>query len=304
MKLPFDFGIRFVLRLAAPGALLSATCLPIVRKFASIIYPGLGDTALFITFGLIFGLALLLLDMPIYMLLEGRRFWPDWLRKWAVRRQQRRVERLMSEAERIAGQPKIELHIQAYRYPIDPKTGLPHARFPTRLGNLLASFETYSTVKYGLDGVFYWPRLWVAIDKELREELDSAQAVVDCAIYLSFGFAIAAFMCLFYWWCLPSEEWWHWPLGAFSCALLSWLMNRLALPRYAQYGDLFAAAFDQFREKLVISDALLGELDAHMKVASGVSRTTREKAQASWRFLRWHTHRDPGTKKNTEVEDW
>jgi hypothetical protein len=35
--------------------------------------------------------------------------------------------------------------------------------------------------------VFYWYRLWVVIDKNLREELDNAQSVVDSTVYISFS---------------------------------------------------------------------------------------------------------------------
>lgn len=301
MKLPFDFGIRFVLRLVAPGALLSGIFLPLVREVAGVIYPGLGDAVLYIAFGLVFGFALLLLDMPIYMLLEGRRFWPGPIRRWAIDRQQARLRRIVAKANAADKSRQVELDIQAYRYPIDPASGTPHAPYPTRLGNLLASFETYPTVKYGLDGVFYWPRLWVSIDKDLREELDSAQAVVDGAIYLVFAFGVSTFVCLFYWWWIPSQVWWHWPAAALACLALAWLLKALALSRYAQYGELFAATFDQCRDKLVISDALLADLDTKMGAPSGTSRTDREKAQASWRFLRWHRYRQPGASGNQTV---
>ena len=303
MKLPFDFGIRFILRLVAPGALFAAICLPLVRIIGALVYPKLGDLALFATSGLVFGFALLLLDMPIYMLLEGRRFWPRWLRRLGVGWQADRLRRLKAASDKATGSRQIELDIQAWRYPIDRVTGEPHATHPTRLGNVLASFETYPTVKYGLDGVFYWPRLWVAIDKDLREELDSAQAVVDGAIYCTFVFGLSTFVCLGYWALLPVEAWWHWPAGAAACLAFAVLTYRLALPCYAQYGDLFMAAFDQHRDKLKPAD-FLRDLDAHVVGGAPQVRTARETNRAAWRFLRWHTYRRPGATGNETVRDW
>lgn len=299
--MPFDFGIRFILRLVAPGALLAGMSLPAVRALAALIYPGLEDVALYVASGLIFGFALLLLDMPIYMLLEGRRFWPGRLRALGIASQGKRLKRLQDRAD-AATSGRIEFDILAHQYPIDRVTGEPHAVYPTRLGNLLARFETYATVKYGLDGVFFWPRLWVAIDKDLREELDSAQAVVDGAIYCSFVFAVSALMCLGYWHWLPSTAWWHWPASAVACALLAVFCYRLALPRYAQYGDLFEATFDQHRDKLKVAD-FLADLDAHMGVPAQ-TRTDREKNRSAWRFLRWHRYRSPAATQNEAVKDW
>lgn len=303
MKLPFDFGIRFVLRLVAPGALLAAVSLPAARRLAEVIYPGLGDTVLLVTAGLIFGFALLLLDMPIYMALEGRRYWPGWLRNWGVRRQQARLDRLRTKADSTAEPMRVEYDLQAGQYPIDRATGMPVARFPTRLGNVLASFETYPTVKYGLDGVFFWPRLWVAIDKDLREELDSVQAVVDGAVYASAAFAASAILCLAYWIAGLSPFWWHWLLGAIACLALSRLVYLSALPRYVQYGELFAAVFDQFRDRLN-TGSLVAELDAHAQEMRANARTERERWRAAWRFLRWHRYRRPGAQVNEVVRGW
>jgi hypothetical protein len=302
VKLPFDFGIRFLLRLVAPGALLAAICLPLTRVLADLAYPALDDDVLFITSGLIFGFSLLLLDMPIYMVFEGRRFWPDWLRSIGVARQSRRVDQLKKRADAASGIMQVELDILAHQYPIDRTTGSPYAPYPTRLGNLLARFETYPTVKYGLDGVFFWPRLWVSIDKDLREELDSAQAVVDGAIYCAFVFCIAALISVGYWAWLPSSAWWHWPASAVAFVVLARLFYTLALPRYAQYGDLFEAVFDQYRKKLEFAD-LLADLDAET-AAMPRMRTERERNRAVWRFLRWHRYRMPTETENSKIENW
>lgn len=302
MKLPFDFGIRFVLRLAGPGALLAAVALPAIRSLAAVLYPGLSDTALFIATGLACGFALLLLDMPIYMAFEGRRYWPEWLRKWGVARQQSRLRKLHALSAASAKLLRVEYDILAAQYPLNRATGEAYVRYPTRLGNLLESFETYPTVKYGLDGVFFWPRLWVTIDKDLREELDSAQAVVDGAVYTSAAFVAAAFLCVVYWITGIFGNWWHGPASAIACLLLARILYMTAIPRYAQYGELFAAVFDQHRSKLN-AGSLLKDLDAHAG-QSPLARTEREEWRAIFRFLRWHLYRSaPGTSNET-VKDW
>mgnify|MGYP000847476572 CR=1 FL=1 len=58
---------------------------------------------LFAPGGLVFGFALLLLDRPIYMLLEGRRFWPEKLQDWGVAQQAARLTQLQSASGSASG---------------------------------------------------------------------------------------------------------------------------------------------------------------------------------------------------------
>ena len=289
--MPFDLGTRFVLRLIIPSVILACILFPLAERLRGLAYPKLGDELLFVATGLAAGFALLLLDMPIYLLLEGRRYWPPGLRRWGVAREARRLARLVA-ASAAAADPAvaIELDLQAAQYPLQRATGLPYAAYPTRLGNLLASFETYPTVKYGLDGVFFWSRLWVAIDKDLREELDSAQAVVDGAIYACAAFAFAAVVALAYFVADLPEPYWPWLAAAGAAAVASVVCYKGALPRYVQYGELFAAVFDQYRGKLDFT-ALVAELDRHIDPNVVRTRSPREATRAAWRFLRWHRYR-------------
>jgi hypothetical protein len=85
----------------------------------------------------------------------------------------------------------------AAEWPVD-EGGDPYALYPTQLGNILAGFELYPKVKYGIDAIFYWYRLWVSLDKDLREEIDTVQAVVDSTLYVSFTLYVSAALALFY----------------------------------------------------------------------------------------------------------
>ncbi len=304
MKIPFDVGLPLILRLLLPATILAAALFPAAVSLRDLAYPGLSDGLLFTILGLLAGLAFLMLDMPVYMLLEGRRYWPGWLRRWGIAREARRLQGLTRRADAETDKTKqVELDLLAAQFPVDRKTGRPAARYPTRLGNLLASFETYPTVKYGLDGVFFWPRLWVAIDKDLRDELDGAQAVVAGAIYGCAALAAAAMICVIYAFALAhgAQPDWRWLAASLGCILLSFACYRAALPRYDQYGALFAAVFDQHRGKLELG-GLLADLDAHMKAEP--ARTKAEEGRAVWRFLRWHRYRRPGADKNEIVQDW
>ena len=75
---------------------------------------------------------------------------------------------------------------------------MPRALWPTRLGNLIAAYEQYPRLKYGLDAVFYWPRLWVTISKDLREEIDNQQAQADGLLYVAAALITSVAILLLY----------------------------------------------------------------------------------------------------------
>jgi hypothetical protein len=302
VKLPFDIGLRLLLRLLLPGGVLALGFLPLSRSIQNIANVKISDEVVIAASGILFGILIMLLDMPIYLLLEGRRYWPRWVRQIGIERQRKRLERILRLAEcELNPTVQVEYDLIAAQYPLDRRTGKPFAMYPTRLGNLLASFETYPTVKYGLDGVFFWPRLWVSIDKDLREELDSAQAVVDGAIYTCACLLILAFTFISYsllsW---PSINF-RWIGVAVSSIAGSRLLYLMSLPRYEQYGELFSAVFDQYRLKLDFTP-LLVELDTFME-GEPASRSPRDASRAAWRFLRWHRYRSSGDGNNI-VENW
>lgn len=100
MKLPFDFAAKFILRLVLPGALFTALFWPLALLILRVLKLDVPDAVSVPIAILLFGWLILLADMPIYMLFEGRRFWPRWLRRWGVAREQARVRRLQKAYDR------------------------------------------------------------------------------------------------------------------------------------------------------------------------------------------------------------
>jgi hypothetical protein len=200
--------------------------------------------------------------------------------------------------------------------------GVSYVEYPTRFGNLIESFENYPLVKYGLDSVFYWSRFWVSLDKDLREELDNAQAVVDSALYVTFALYTAAFLGIGYALGeqIANSHWYSahgWPVLripelpspgtlyvlAGLCLLAGLILYRLSLPLHAQFGELFKSVFDQFRQKLQFDDVL--EQVGQLLPAGSVDQKTRsEKYRIIFRFLRWHVIRDEISGTNYPVGEW
>lgn len=295
-----------------PGSLLSALCLPLVLHLRNVGRIKLDDVTVFGILALVLGWLILLGDMQIYMLCEGRRYWPEAARVWGLRRETKRLQTLFRKAgdEHLSASERKEKQIDLTDGFPTTNAGELEARYPTKLGNLLTSFEEYPRRKYGLDGVFFWPRLWVAIDKDLREELDNAQAIVDGALYLSVSLVIGALVLAVY----SGVSAWN-PhaiptltvspmtllFGAVAAAICSRALYLVSLHGQRQYGVLFKALFDQHLEKLAFDD-LVEDLAEHFDEPDLMSQTKRRRNMAAWRFLRWHRYRRDG--KNILVTDW
>ncbi|MEA3065867.1 MAG: hypothetical protein QOJ27_2319 [Sphingomonadales bacterium] len=313
MKLPFDFATKFILRLILPGALFAALLWPLAAAALKALGVAATPAIVIPVMILVTGWLTLLLDMPIYMLFEGRRFWPKPLRAWLVKREAARLKRLIdgraAAKKRNDGARASELALDSLDFPLS-ETGEPYAAYPTRLGNLLTAIETYPDSKYGIDGVWGWSRLWVAVDKDLRGEMDDQQAVADSGLYAAFVFSCAFPILLAY-----ALAAWLWPgvlLGlppfrlllalAAAALFLVWFLYRLSLAPQRQYGELFKALFDQHHAKLEVKE-VVDALAAH----NGEARrrfSDRERYRAGIRFLRWHRYRLKGAPTNEIVRDW
>jgi len=317
MKFPFDFSIKLIFRLLFPGAILAAAMAPAVHA----VLHGAGvliQLQYLYPFEVIgWGWLIVLCDMQIYMLFEGRRYWPRVLHTVFIRGQERRKDRLARIVS--ADEDDLEAAYDLGLYPIDDG-GKPIVTAPTRLGNILDSFETYPEIKYGLDAIFFWYRLWVVIDKDLREEIDNAQSVVDSALYVAFalyasGLAMFAYAIIGLASHAGLPAWLaraHVPyvpepgvlfgLGA-ACFVGGFLIYRLSLSAHAQFGELFKSLFDQYRTKLVFDD-VLAEIGMIVGDPYLHSRPKRDQNWIVWRYLRWHRVRDEAEAKNYTLEEW
>jgi hypothetical protein len=290
--------------------------MPLVLELRTKLGSTIDPLALFSVAMFTLGWLLILLDMPIYMAFEGRRYWPDWLRRLGIALERRRLNGFMRRADAAKatsdGARQLEFRLEVSKFPMTP-AGVYEAWYPTRLGNVLAGFEQYPSMKYGLDGVFFWYRLWVAISKDLREDLDNAQALVDGALYAVVAFLTGSILCAAY--TLMT----YWRPGAIAalghtqpnvwlglsvgCLMISIALYRACVNAQAQYGELFKALFDQHRG-LLNFDPLLDDLERHHADLTLGGKSERERNRAAWRFLRWHRYRPDKARANLVVQDW
>ncbi len=210
---------------------------------------------------LIVGALISTTNSEIYKIYEGRVCWPSRMFDWALKIQQNRVSRLRKAAEsnRFVNPRRYdEIWYQLRDYPINDR-GDPEATYPTQIGNILAGYEQYPNKRYGMDSVFYWPRIWLHVETNRKEEIDSQWSVADgfltlSAISLAGSFlwiVQAAFACV--------NIGRHWiPVGAPGLAILgglgwlisSWFWYRLSLPFHRANGEIFKSIFDVYRDKV------------------------------------------------------
>jgi hypothetical protein len=323
VKLPFEFGTKLVFRLVFPGAILAAALAPAVHALLHALGILIKIQFLFPFEAIAWGWAVVVCDMLIYMLFEGRRFWPNFVREALLNSEKRRLKALndvMNDITVNRGR-QLEAAVEYGFFPTN-ESGETYVEYPTRLGNIIAAYENYPYVKYGLDSIFFWYRLWVVLDKDLREEIDNAQAVVDSTVYMSFALYLSSLAMLVYsavqlltdisrdylqlppLVALPYVPGPYFLLGlSLACLIIGFFIYRVSLPAHAQFGELFKSIFDQYRSKLSFDD-IANEVGRLVGEPCLWQHTQKTKNQAVWRFLRWHRIRDEAAKKNFTLKQW
>lgn len=184
------------------------------------------------------------LQTPAIRWAEG--YWPrpfHWLRPLLARRLKRRLNSKEERWDELANIPEenrsteqhaelIHLDTLLSRYPIDERLLM-----PTSVGNLLRAAEEYPYVRYGLDAIVCWPRMWLLMPAETLESLSEAREQLS---------ACARVML----WSIIFPVWTLWADWA-ALSLLIFPMAYLKMVSAADtYGALIRAAFDLHRFKL------------------------------------------------------
>lgn len=298
MKLPFDLGVKLFFRLLLPGFFLTLGLLPAEHSLVDWAkWPIRIEYILLLSITLT-GWLIVILDMPIYMLFEGRRFWPNFLSKIFVNREKGRLMEIQENIAKLKNsQPQkyLEASVEIRKFPID-SSGLFEARFPTRLGNLLTAYETYPNSRYGMNGVFYWYRIWLKLDKDTKEDIDNRSALADGAVYTSLSLYIAAFLWFIYSLisALHISTIKYSPNNLFSWLLsLAFLLSGYGIYRssvyvHAQFGEVFKSVFDVYGKDVDVSKAV-EEVAILTRRSSQLKMSRTQQLNIAWRYL--HNYR-------------
>lgn len=349
MKLPFDLGIKLVFRLLVPGLFLALALLPVINTVLEFGGWASKFEYVFVLVVIFIGWLVIVSDMPLYMLFEGRRFWPERLWVYFVSRGGKRVRDLqgrlnayrresedtgLPEVKRERAKRKmLETYVELRRYPVAGDTEKRRgkqvdyvSRFPTRLGNILEAYENTPERLYGTPSVFYWWRIWLTLDKDLREEIDNRQAIVDSTVYTSFAFYFngAAWACYglmlwldtlagrFEFLRLPPSKvslfthlpaWWVLPILSAVSFLAGYMIYRTALHLHVQFGEVYMSVYDLRRGNVKPEEVAAGTLLSEQPYFAAM--TPWEKNWAVWRYLQYNLIECPrcGTPVSAEKLD-
>lgn len=299
MKLPFSFNLSLVFRLLFPGTILAVGVAPLlatVIERAGVIEQSL---AAFVVAAIFFGWLMIVLDMPIYMIFEGRRFWPGPVKRFFVGREQARLNRLEAEYRKAKVQDERErmreLSVDLRQFPMDE-----HGQFfvyhPTRLGNLIYAFEDYTHRMYGMYATFYWTRIWQTLEKHQQEDIDGKQALTDSVLYSVTALYLSGLLGLFYAIIQAINlNWIGYLPDALTLVVLSvgailagYIIYRLSLRLFAQFGEIFKAVFDVYHHNVEIND-VVAEVANITGDASLIDAPEKRRYQVAWRYL--HNYR-------------
>lgn len=305
MKLPFDLSLKFLFRSGLPGMVLTLGFAPLIQCMAESLRMRIPIESVLIASALILGWLVIVFDTHIYMLFEGRRYWPAWLREWGLERERARLQRLMTikdthKNSQCPNQKRMyrEASVELRRFPMD-ESGEYTVTHPTRLGNLLAAFEEYPLRVYGMSSAFYWYRVWWHIDKDVRGEIDEHQALADSTLYCSLALVITGLVTVVYATVqaldlaalsyLPETK--SLAFAGVLTILAAWGLYRASLHLHAQFGEMFKGIFDVFGQKVDV-EPIITELIRLSGNNSLRFSPRKEKRIIAWRYLHNYRFKD------------
>ncbi len=306
MKLPFEFNLKLFFRLLLPGFLLAIGFFPLIKTLLDHAWKGISDAYILTFSAIILGWLVVVLDMPIYIAFEGRRYWPKFLWNLLIDCENKRLNKLIAKTrQKDDWREYLESSVEIRRFPMN-KDGEYEVRYPTRLGNLVAAYEDYPDRIYGMDPIFYWPRIWLTLDKELREEIDGQQAIADSVIYVSASLLVCSLLYVIY---ATLQSIGSRFIDYAPAALASWgiaittfalayMIYNWSFHIHYQFGETFKSTFDLYHVRLDFN-TLIDEISELTNSPEIKSYTMQEKNRIIWRYL--HNYRVKIPEKDSTI---
>jgi hypothetical protein len=119
---------------------------------------------------------------------------------------------------------------------------------PTKLGNVFKSMEIYPTMKYGMNGVFFWTRIQLSMKEENKTSLDKSRAYVDMFVELTWIFIFAAIVYSMVFAFNKSYISSAVSLGIFT--IFSYGSYKMAVQSALDFGNYVRSIYDLYRDDL------------------------------------------------------
>lgn len=274
MKSVFSaFGQTFFLRIIIPGLFAMFFIYSLFFQSTNNIGDSLFVLSLIVV---VSGIVLTMLDNIIYRYFEGRFLARHchWIYNLGIRYWKCKVERCYKKAIEIkkkkgTSHPKyLELRYWLRSFPVNDK-GKPTALSPTIMGNILTAAEDYPRRKYGMNSIFFFYRIWIALDKDTKAEIDLNAAYMDSAIYTKFVLQIATSIYFLIWLFkkTPIDDWliknqissdlfaqWQqnnmFIVYFIGALILCCFFHMVSIPLVRAKGEYFKSMFDVYRGKI------------------------------------------------------
>jgi hypothetical protein len=169
-------------------------------------------------------------------------YWPRWLGPLTNRGKARESARWDKTVHGDNGYMR-----RFFQFPVRKEDVL-----PTRLGNALRAAEDYSgdDERYGVDAVFFWPRLYLILPADARTQVDEGRSAMDRMVLLAslaVAFPVAALGTI----ALAGTAWRAWLLASIVAVAVAVLGYRAAVAAAMAFGDLVRSCFDLYRRALL-----------------------------------------------------
>jgi len=179
----------------------------------------------------------------------------QWLQAWRAANADSEVNDTKTRWQKIDDELRDQFSIYRrsvqHAYPDDRSLIL-----PTRLGNVIRSFEYYSHREYGIDSIEIWPRLVAVIPTDYAVSIDDSKTTFDFMLNSSLlsmllGVSILAAGLVYPAPLIALSHAVYWVLTVVALALLSYFFYRLSINRAHAWGSLIKSSFDLYRWELL-----------------------------------------------------
>lgn len=200
-------------RVILPGIVVWLGVHPLIATLAARMESlyGVGSTLLLIAEVIFFGLVISSPVQPIYYVYEGFALQSlTAIAGWANKRRVRALNETLTEFELQTQLPGSlspfdrsrcgKTYERLLDFPVrlrDDGMGEHYCERPTRLGNIIATYELYPKTRYGIDGVFYWFHLLHLAPENSQREFAGQYAFAESLVLASFSGALVAILHLF-----------------------------------------------------------------------------------------------------------
>ena len=290
-------GSNFIVSAMIPSLALVVACMLVFEPILHIsnmfiqkdsIYPLISFSLLLVIPTVIIGFTLTALNTYILKLFEGYVFFPhlSYMYKWMLHSHRNKARKLITTRRflkrriDVIEQSVIETTRQArhlkklknefflvaakYDQSYPPRLG---DILPTQFGNILKASETYSGIRYGMDAVNFWPRLFHVIHPDYKTEISNTRNELSFLVNMSLLSIVFLACCLgasFYTLVYPPLDVMgktiyvaafanvvrYIVLGGTSL-LLNMFFNKASIYAVGSYGQMIRSAYDLFRLDLL-----------------------------------------------------